>query len=135
MHRISGVPHYLVNGVEGKHRFPLQFPPGGDNLSQPNAYANAFRLVAGHPLLHELLQPVHLTTLDERRLELVSLPNQGGEFRCPVCGEVLEVFNGDEAFVAHRLTVTSQKKKPGATAAPGELGAAGPKGSEDLASR
>ncbi|OPH82559.1 hypothetical protein B2M20_12320 [Nitrobacter vulgaris] len=70
-----------------------------------------------------------------RRLELVSLPNQGGEFRCPLCGEVLEAFNGDEAFVTHRLTVPPQKKRPGAAAAPGKSGAAGPKGSEDLASK
>jgi hypothetical protein len=63
------------------------------------------------------------------------LPNQGGEFRCPICGEVLEVFNGEEAFVAHRLTVSSQKKRPGATSASGKLGAAGPKGFEGLASK
>ena len=68
-------------------------------------------------------------------LNSTSLPNQGGEFRCPVCGEVLEAFNGDEAFVTHRLTVPPQKKRPGATAAPGKSGAAGPKGSEDLASK
>jgi hypothetical protein len=63
------------------------------------------------------------------RLELVSLPNQGGEFRCPICGEVLEAFNGDEAFVTYRFT----SKGPAQIAAPGKLGAADPKGSEDLA--
>lgn len=56
-----------------------------------------------------------------RRLELVSLlPNQGGEFRCPICGEVLEVFNGDEGFVGYRLTVPPRKKRPGAITAPGK---------------
>ncbi len=47
-----------------------------------------------------------------RRLELVSLPNQGDEFRCQICGEVLEVFGSAEVFVAYRLTVPPQRKGP-----------------------
>ena len=50
-----------------------------------------------------------------RRLELVSLPNQGGDLRCPICSELLELFSDAEVFVAYRLTVSPQKKRPGAT--------------------
>ena len=56
-----------------------------------------------------------------RRLELVSLPSQGGELRCPICSELLESFSNAEVFVAYRLTVSPQKKRAGATAAPGKL--------------
>jgi DNA-directed RNA polymerase subunit RPC12/RpoP len=52
-----------------------------------------------------------------QRLELVSLPNQDGEYRCPICGEVLEVFNGEGVFVGYRLTNPSKsKERSGATA-------------------
>lgn len=47
-----------------------------------------------------------------RRLELVLLPINGDEFRCQVCGEVLEILNGDGVFVAYRLTVSPQIKGP-----------------------
>lgn len=70
-----------------------------------------------------------------RRLELVSVPNQSGDFRCQICSEVLEVFSDTEVFVVYRLTVSPQKKRPGANTAPGKLGAAGPSELEDLASR
>lgn len=69
------------------------------------------------------------------RLELVSLPNQGWDFRCPICSELLESFSDAEVFVAYRLTVSPQKKKPGAAIAPGKLGAAGLKELEALASK
>ncbi|WJR78672.1 hypothetical protein [Bradyrhizobium sp. NP1] len=39
-----------------------------------------------------------------RRLELSSEPGNKGEYRCPACGEVLEVFDGSH-FVAYRLTI------------------------------
>ena len=38
------------------------------------------------------------------RLELTSLPPSRGECRCPVCGTMLEKFDGT-AFVAYRLTI------------------------------
>jgi hypothetical protein len=49
------------------------------------------------------------------------LPNQGGDFRCPICSELLESFREAEVFVAYRLTVSPQKKRPGAAIAPGKL--------------
>ncbi|YBW38362.1 hypothetical protein ACMYR2_0866 [Nitrobacter sp. TKz-YC01] len=51
----------------------------------------------------------------------MSVPNQGGDFRCPICSEVLEVFSDAEVFVVYRLTVSPQKKRPGAKTAPGKL--------------
>ena len=57
-----------------------------------------------------------------RRLELVSLlPSQGGDFRYPICSELLESFSDAEVFVAYRLTVSPQNKRPGAAIAPGKL--------------
>ena len=38
-----------------------------------------------------------------RRVGLASEPGAGGEYRCPVCGEVLEKFDGS-ALIACRLT-------------------------------
>ncbi|TYL84509.1 hypothetical protein FXB40_44730 [Bradyrhizobium rifense] len=45
-----------------------------------------------------------------RRLELTSLPNSGGEYRCPACREVLETFNGNDDYVAYRLTIQPSMK-------------------------
>jgi ssDNA-binding Zn-finger/Zn-ribbon topoisomerase 1 len=45
-----------------------------------------------------------------RRMELMSLSSQGGEYRCPVCREVLERFDGNDAFVAYRLTIQPSLK-------------------------
>jgi transposase-like protein len=39
-----------------------------------------------------------------RRVELVSKRGTPGEFRCPVCARVLEVFDGSKE-VGYRLTV------------------------------
>ena len=39
-----------------------------------------------------------------RRIELSSLQGGRGEYRCPACNQVLEVFDGD-SLVAYRLTV------------------------------
>ena len=39
-----------------------------------------------------------------RRVELTSEPGATGEYRCPVCGELLEKFDGS-AFIAYRLTI------------------------------
>jgi predicted Zn finger-like uncharacterized protein len=41
-----------------------------------------------------------------RRLELSSKPGTGGEYRCPVCDTVLEIFDGSK-LVAYRLTIQS----------------------------
>ena len=38
-----------------------------------------------------------------RRVELASEPGARGEYRCPVCGKVLEKFDGS-ALIAYRLT-------------------------------
>ena len=43
-----------------------------------------------------------------RRVELVSRKATKGEFRCLLCGHVLEVFDGETA-VAIRLTVQPEK--------------------------
>ena len=43
-----------------------------------------------------------------RRVELVSRKGTKGEFRCLLCGDVLEVFDG-ETDVAIRLTVQPEK--------------------------
>jgi len=39
-----------------------------------------------------------------RRLELGSQPGEKGEYRCPVCGSPLEVFDGTR-LIAYRLTI------------------------------
>ncbi|QOZ37942.1 hypothetical protein XH92_17575 [Bradyrhizobium sp. CCBAU 53421] len=39
-----------------------------------------------------------------RRIELSSRPGTKGDYRCPVCNTVLEVFDGN-SLVAVRLTV------------------------------
>ncbi len=43
-----------------------------------------------------------------RRITLSSLHGERGEFRCPICHEVLEVFDGSRA-VAYRLTVAPRR--------------------------
>jgi transcription initiation factor IIE alpha subunit len=43
-----------------------------------------------------------------RRIELTSRPGSVGEFRCPLCGHVLEVFDGSTE-IAYRLTVAPEK--------------------------
>ena len=45
-----------------------------------------------------------------QRLELESAPATKGEFRCPVCGELLEKFDGSK-FVAYRLTIQPSVKR------------------------
>jgi predicted Zn finger-like uncharacterized protein len=44
-----------------------------------------------------------------RRIALSSLAGDQGEFRCPVCDHVLEVFDGSRT-VAYRLTVAPTRK-------------------------
>ena len=39
-----------------------------------------------------------------RRLELTSRPGARGDYRCPACGEVLEIFDGSR-LIAFRLIV------------------------------
>jgi hypothetical protein len=41
---------------------------------------------------------------DFQRIELLSLPGIKGEFNCPVCNAVLEIFDGNRK-IAYRLTV------------------------------
>ncbi len=43
-----------------------------------------------------------------RRITLSSLGGERGEFRCPICDEVLEAFDGSRA-VAYRLTVAPRR--------------------------
>jgi transposase-like protein len=43
-----------------------------------------------------------------RRIELGSRHGTPGEFRCPLCDQVLEVFDGSNE-VAYRLTVAPEK--------------------------
>ena len=43
-----------------------------------------------------------------RRIELMSQPSPKGEFRCPLCNRVLEVFDGSHS-VLYRLVVASAK--------------------------
>lgn len=43
-----------------------------------------------------------------RRIELRSRHGTAGEFRCPLCDQVLEVFDGSNE-VAYRLTVAPEK--------------------------
>lgn len=44
-----------------------------------------------------------------RRLELQLGPGTTGEYRCPVCHEVLEEFEGN-ALVAYRMTIQPSTK-------------------------
>ena len=43
-----------------------------------------------------------------RRIELASRPGVAGEYRCPLCQYVLEVFDGS-THIAYRLTVAPEK--------------------------
>ena len=43
-----------------------------------------------------------------RRIELTSRSGSAGEFRCPLCDEVLEVFDGSREIV-YRITVAPEK--------------------------
>jgi transposase-like protein len=43
-----------------------------------------------------------------RRIELGSRRGTAGEFRCPLCNHLLEVFDGSTE-VAYRLTVAPEK--------------------------
>ena len=43
-----------------------------------------------------------------RRIELSSRPGVAGEYRCPLCHYVLEVFDGS-TDIAYRLTVAPEK--------------------------
>jgi predicted Zn finger-like uncharacterized protein len=43
-----------------------------------------------------------------RRIELASRPGSAGEFRCPLCNTLIEVFDGS-SHVAYRLTVAPEK--------------------------
>ncbi len=43
-----------------------------------------------------------------RRIELITQPGTKGEFRCLLCGQLLEVFDGS-TDVALRLTVQPEK--------------------------
>jgi transposase-like protein len=43
-----------------------------------------------------------------RRIELASRPGVAGEYRCPLCHYVLEVFDGS-TDIAYRLTVAPEK--------------------------
>jgi hypothetical protein len=43
-----------------------------------------------------------------RRIELASRSGHAGEFRCPLCDEVLEVFDGSSEIV-YRITVAPEK--------------------------
>jgi transposase-like protein len=44
-----------------------------------------------------------------RRLELSSRPGSKGEYRCPTCNSLLEVFDGS-GLVMYRLTVQPSVK-------------------------
>ena len=44
-----------------------------------------------------------------RRIELSSLPGIGSEYRCPICHQILETFDGSKA-IAYRLTVLPESK-------------------------
>ena len=39
-----------------------------------------------------------------RRLELWSQPGDKGEYRCPACDSLLEIFDGSK-LIAYRLTI------------------------------
>jgi predicted Zn finger-like uncharacterized protein len=43
-----------------------------------------------------------------RRIELSSRPGTKGEYRCPPCSTLLEVFDGDN-LVTYRLTIVPPK--------------------------
>ena len=43
-----------------------------------------------------------------RRIELASRRGMAGEFRCPLCNQVLEVFDGSTQ-IAYRITVAPEK--------------------------
>jgi predicted Zn finger-like uncharacterized protein len=43
-----------------------------------------------------------------RRIELASRPGQAGEFRCPLCRQLLETSDGS-TDIAYRLTVAPEK--------------------------
>jgi transposase-like protein len=43
-----------------------------------------------------------------RRIELASRSGSAGEFRCPLCDQVLEVFDGSSEIV-YRITVAPEK--------------------------
>jgi len=43
-----------------------------------------------------------------RRIELASRHGTAGEFRCPLCAHVLEVFDGSTE-IAYRITVAPEK--------------------------
>jgi transposase-like protein len=43
-----------------------------------------------------------------RRIELASRSGRAGEFRCPLCDQVLEVFDGSSEIV-YRITVAPEK--------------------------
>ena len=43
-----------------------------------------------------------------RRIELSSRHGRAGQYRCPLCGHVLEVFDGS-TDIAYRLTVAPEK--------------------------
>jgi predicted Zn finger-like uncharacterized protein len=44
-----------------------------------------------------------------RRMELTSIKGQAGEFRCPLCGTLIEAWDG-ETQVAYRLTIQPSLK-------------------------
>jgi ssDNA-binding Zn-finger/Zn-ribbon topoisomerase 1 len=44
-----------------------------------------------------------------RRIELSSQEGEPGEYRCPICDELLEVFDGSTE-VAYRLTVAPERR-------------------------
>jgi len=43
-----------------------------------------------------------------RRIELASRSGSAGAFRCPLCDEILEVFDGSSE-IAYRITVAPEK--------------------------
>jgi ssDNA-binding Zn-finger/Zn-ribbon topoisomerase 1 len=47
-----------------------------------------------------------------RRIELSSRRGTSGEYRCPICNQALEAFDGSQE-IAYRLTVTPVKTKAG----------------------
>jgi hypothetical protein len=46
---------------------------------------------------------------DFHRIELWSLPGIKGEFNCPVCDAVLEIFDGNRK-IAYRLAILPNRK-------------------------
>jgi len=45
-----------------------------------------------------------------RRVELAFEPSARGEYRCPVCGEVVEKFDG-RTLIAYRLTIQPSARR------------------------